>query len=107
LIVIPITDGLFFHGKYHNMTFHDYLSKNLSNTVMITVAFDDKEPVQYNHWNWFHQIGQLHLLNDDYTLGHVLHSGSITENSDGSITYTSNHVPKKCVMNFYFGGVTK
>lgn len=86
------------------MTLHDYLLKNLDHTAMISLAVDDSEPFQYNCWNWFHQIGQLHLLKDDYTIGHILHTGSITENDDGSITHASQYHPKNCKLNFYFGG---
>lgn len=87
------------------MTLHDYLLKKLDNTAMISLAVDTEKPHQYNYWNWFHQTGQLHLLKDDYTIGHIIHGGSITENDDGSITHTSQHHPKHCQLNFYFGGV--
>lgn len=87
------------------MTLHDYLLKKLDNTAMISLAVDAEKPHQYNYWNWFHQAAQLHLLKDDYTIGHIIHSGSITENDDGSITHTSQHHPKNCQLNFYFGGV--
>jgi hypothetical protein len=86
------------------MTLHDYLVKNLDHTAMISLAVDDSEPFQYNYWNWFHQIGQLHLLKDDYTIGHILHCGLITENDDGGVTHTSKYHPKNCQLNFYFGG---
>lgn len=86
------------------MTFHDYLLKNINHTVMISLSIDGNEPFQYNQWNWFHQISQLHLLRDDFTIGHILHGGAISENDDGSIQLTSSHYPKDCQLNFYFGG---
>lgn len=86
------------------MTFHDYLLRNLSSTVMISISIDNGEPFQYNYWNWFHQVSQFHLLKNDFSLGHIIHTGSITINNDGSITHTSKYHPKNIVMNFYFGG---
>jgi hypothetical protein len=86
------------------MTFHDYLLKRLENTAMISLAVDGGEPFQYNYWNWFHQQSQFHLLTDDMRIGHILHNGFIQENEDGSVTFTSSLHPKKCSLNFYFGG---
>lgn len=86
-------------------TLHNYLLKNLNQTVMIHLSINDKESFQYNYWNWFTQDNQLHLLRDDYSIGHIIHTGSITENEDGSISHSSIHYPKQSVMNFYFGGV--
>lgn len=88
------------------MTLHDYLLKNLDSTVMITVGIDKDQTMQYNYWNWFHEKSQFHLLNDDFTIGHIIHTGSVTINDDGSITHTSKYHPKTLNMNFYFGGVT-
>lgn len=86
------------------MTFHDYLLKNLETTVMISLSFNDNESYQYNNWNWFHQMNQFHLLRDDFTIGHILHGGIVTENEDGSITLNSKYHPQQCQLNFYFGG---
>jgi hypothetical protein len=86
------------------MTFHDYLLKRLENTAMVALVIDGGEPFQYNYWNWFHQHSQFHLLTDDMRIGHILHHGSIQENEDGSVTFTSSLHPKKCILNFYFGG---
>lgn len=87
------------------MTLHDYLLKNLSQTVMITVQVDDKDPFQYNYWNWFHQQGQLHLLKDDFSVGHIIHGGTVISNDDGSVTHESKFHPQKCILNFYLGKV--
>lgn len=86
------------------MTFHDYLLKHLDHTVTIILSQKDNTSFQYNYWNWLHSIGQLHLLKDDMSIGHILHSGSVNENEDGSILYTSSLFPKSCIINFYFGG---
>jgi hypothetical protein len=88
------------------MTFHDYLLKNLEHTAMIDLRTGD-DIFQYNYWNWFHQQSQFHLLNDDYTLGHILHDGEIDIYEDGSIRYFSKYHPCKLVLNFYFGKATK
>jgi len=88
------------------MTLHDYLLQNLSSTVMISLAIDNGQPFQYNYWNWFHQTSEFHLLKDDYSLGHIIHTGSVSTNEDGSITHTSKYHPKNVVMNFYFGQAT-
>jgi hypothetical protein len=88
------------------MTLHDYLVKNLESTVMITVSVNDsKEPIQYNYWNWFHGISQFHLIKDDGSIGHIIHTGNILLNEDGSILHNSKYHPKNSIMNFYFGGV--
>lgn len=87
------------------MIFHDYLLNNLQQAVMITLSVDNQEPFQYNYWNWFHQMSQFHLLRDDFSIGHIIHTGSMTINDDGSINHTSQYYPKNAVMNFYFGGV--
>ena len=87
------------------MTFiHDYLLKNLESTVMITITIDNQILSQYNYWNWFHEINELHLLKDDFSIGHILYLGSITENNDGSLIHISKYHPKKSLLNFYFGG---
>lgn len=93
-------------------TLNEYISANISNTVMISLHIDDNEPFQYNYWNWFNheypnwqEHNQLHLLKDDYSIGHILYNGSITQQDDGSIEYSHLHYPKKCLLNFYFGGV--
>jgi hypothetical protein len=88
------------------MTFHDYLLKNLENTAMIDLRTGD-DIFQYNYWNWFHQKFELHLLNDDYTIGHILHGGTISENEDGSVVFSSKHHPCKLILNFYFGKASK
>lgn len=87
------------------MILHDYLRRHLDATVMIDLSIDEKESFQYNYWNWFHTQGELHLLRDDMTIGHIIHPGSVTENDDGSLSFTSSFFPKKCRINFYFGGV--
>lgn len=87
------------------MTLHDYLLQHLNHTAMIAISVDSKSSVQYNYWNWLHNQGQLHLLKNDMSIGHVLHGGSIQENEDGSLLYSSNLYPKSCILNFYFGGV--
>lgn len=92
-------------------TLNEYILDNINNTVMISLSIDDKEPFQYNYWNWFNhnhpnwqEQNQLHLLKDDYSIGHILYNGSISLRSDGSIEYTHNFYPQKCILNFYFGG---
>ncbi len=72
---------------------------------MISLSVDGKESFQYNYWNWFSQQNQLYLLKDDYSVGHIIYTGSISPNEDGSISHTSEYHPKNCVLNFYFGGV--
>lgn len=86
------------------MTFHDYLLKNLEQTAMISLSVDGGEPFQYNYWNWFHSHGQFHLLKDDYSIGHIIHNGSVEQKDDGSVVLKSQYHPKQCVINFYFGG---
>lgn len=86
------------------MTFHNYLLAKLESTVMITVTVNN-QTFQYNYWNWFHQKAEFHLLHDDFSIGHILHGGSIKENDDGSIVFTSNLHPKNLTLNFYFGQV--
>jgi len=88
------------------MTFHDYLLQNLSSTVMISLVIDNGQPIQYNYWNWFYQTSEFHLLKDDYSLGHIIHTSSVSLNEDGSITHISNYHPKNVIMNFYFGQAT-
>ena len=88
------------------MTFHDYLLQNIENTAMIALHTGD-DIFQYNYWNWFHQKGEFHLLNDDYTLGHILHTGNVESADDGSIVYSSHYHPRKLILNFYFGKVSK
>jgi len=86
------------------MTFHNYLLKTLDHTAMIALSIDNKSSIQYNYWNWFHTTGEFHLIKDDFSIGHILHQGSIIENNDGSISFQSQYFPKNCVLNFYFGG---
>jgi hypothetical protein len=88
------------------MTFHDYLLKNIENTVMIALHTEN-DIFQYNYWNWFHQKGEFHLLNEDYTIGHILHNGSVENQDDGSILFSSFYHPSKIILNFYFGKVLK
>jgi len=88
------------------MTLHDYLLKNLPSTVMISLTVDNNQPTQYNYWNWFYQKSEFHLLKDDYSLGHIIHTSSVSLNEDGSITHTSKYHPKNVIMNFYFGQAT-
>ena len=85
---------------------HFYLNEHLSSTVMISLSIDDNESFQYNHWNWLHEISELRLLKDDFSVGHIIHTGSIEVRDDGSLLHSSKYHPKLCVMNFYFGGVT-
>jgi hypothetical protein len=87
-------------------TFHDFLVKNLDSTVMINLSIDGNESFQYNNWNWFHPIGQLHLLKDDFSIGHIIHTGSVEVREDGSLLHSSKYSPKISVLNFYFGGAT-
>ena len=96
------------------MTLNEYLVQHLDSVVMITLSTDEKEVFQYNHWNYLMNTinvndREFHLLNDDYTLGHILYSGGVTVREDGAIVYTSskNYKPKNVVLNFYFGGVTQ
>jgi hypothetical protein len=84
------------------ITLDQYLSEHLSSTVMITLKIDNKEPFQYNYWNSFPD--QLHLLHDDYRIGHILHKCNILLQEDGSFLVQSEYHPKNCVINFYFGG---
>ena len=85
---------------------HFYLNEHLSSTVMISLSIDDNESFQYNHWNWLHEISELRLLKDDFSIGHIIHTGSIEVRDDGSLLHSSKYHPKLCVMNFYFGGAT-
>jgi hypothetical protein len=82
------------------MTLHDYLLRNLSSATMISLTVDNKGQIQYNYWNWFHEKSELHLLKDDYSLGHIIHMGSASINQDGSITHTSKYHPKNTTINF-------
>lgn len=88
------------------MTLHEYLTKNLQSTVMIALSVDEGGSYQYNYWNWFHQIGQLHLLKDDYSIGHIIHTGSVKSQEDNSVVCESNYYPKQFKLDFYFGGAT-
>jgi len=95
------------------MSLDEYLVQHLDSVVMITLSTDEKEVFQYNHWNYLMNMinvndREFHLLNDDYTLGHILYCGDVTVREDGAIVYTSskNYKPKNVVLNFYFGGAT-
>lgn len=83
------------------MSSHDYLLRNLESTKMITLTVEGKDSIQYRNWNWFHQEGQFHLLRDDFSIGHIIHGGSVVANDDGSVTHTSRYFPKHIVMNFH------
>ena len=83
---------------------HFYLNEHLGSTVMISLSIDDNESFQYNHWNWLHEISELRLLKDDFSIGHIIHTGSIEVRDDGTLLHSSKYHPKLCVMNFYFGG---
>jgi len=85
---------------------HFYLNEHLSSTVMISLSIDDNESFQYNHWNWLHEISELRLLKDDFSIGHIIHTGSIEVREDGSLLHSSKYSPKISVLNFYFGGAT-
>jgi hypothetical protein len=85
---------------------HFYLNEHLSSTVMISLSVDDGESFQYNHWNWLHEISELRLLKDDFSIGHIIHTGSIEVREDGSLLHSSKYNPKISVLNFYFGGAT-
>jgi hypothetical protein len=87
------------------MTFNDYLLNQLSQTVMITLS-TGHDIFQYNYWNWLSN-GQFHLLNDDYTIGHILHDGTISQNEDGSLVFSAHYHPCKLILNFYFGKASK
>lgn len=86
---------------------HFYLNEHLSSTVMISLSVDDNESFQYNHWNWLHEVSELRLLKDDFSIGHIIHTGSIEVRDDGSLLHSSKYHPKLCVLNFYFGGATQ
>lgn len=88
------------------MKLSDYLSKNLDHVVMISLAVDESDAFQYNYWNWVSSQKQLFLLKNDFTIGHIVHDGSIDQNNDGSINYKSDYYPKNITINFYFGGAT-
>jgi len=98
------------------MTLNEYLVQHLDSVVMITLSIDDycyNKSFQYNNWNYLMNTinvndREFHLLNDDYTVGHILYSGGVTVREDGAIVYTSskNYKPKNVVLNFYFGGAT-
>jgi hypothetical protein len=85
---------------------HFYLNEHLSSTVMISLSIDDNESFQYNHWNWLHEISELRLLKDDFSIGHIIHTGSIEVREDGSLLHSSKYNPKISVLNFYFGGAS-
>jgi hypothetical protein len=84
----------------------EYFAENKDSIAMITMSIDDGEPFQYNYWNWVEENKQLILLKDDYSVGHILYNGSLIINDDNSIQYNSEYYPKKCILNFYFGGVS-
>ena len=88
------------------MSLSEYLSDNLDSIAMITLSTDQKELSQYNYWNWFPEKHEFHLLNDNYTIGHIIHTwGSpITIKDNGSISVVSKYQPKNIVLTFYFGG---
>jgi hypothetical protein len=86
---------------------HFYLNEHLSSTVMISLSIDGNESFQYNHWNWLHEISELRLLKDDFSIGHIIHTGSIEVRDDGSLLHSSKYHPKISVLNFYFGGATQ
>jgi hypothetical protein len=90
-----------------NMTLSSYLLQNLPQTVMISLSIDEKENFQYNYWNWISQSNQLHLLKDDYSIGHIIHNGNINDLPDGGVALSSDHHPKNIVLNLYFGGLIK
>ena len=73
---------------------------------MISLSIDGNELFQYNHWNWLHEISELRLLKDDFSIGHIIHTGSIEVREDGSLLHLSKYNPKISVLNFYFGGTT-
>ena len=73
---------------------------------MISLSIDDNESFQYNHWNWLHEISELRLLKDDFSIGHIIHTGSIEVREDGSLLHSSKYNPKISVLNFYFGGAS-
>jgi len=85
---------------------HFYLNEHLSSTVMISLSIDGVGNFQYNHWNWLHEISELRLLKDDFSIGHIIHTGSIEVREDGSLLHSSKYNPKISVLNFYFGGAT-
>lgn len=72
---------------------------------MISLSVDNGEPFQYNCWNWLWEVSQLHLLKNDFSIGHIIHTGSVTINEDGSISHTSQYHPKNTIINFYLGSV--
>ena len=86
------------------MILQEYLSENLESTVMIALSIDNSKTFQYNYWNWLTKDNQLHLLCDDFSIGHIIHIESYIINSDGSLSHNSKLHPKKCNMQFYFGG---
>lgn len=88
------------------MTFHDYLRRNLENTAMIHLDTGD-DIFEYNYWNWFHQRFELHLLKDDYTIGHILHDGIVSDDDNGVVMFYSKYHPYKLILNFYFSETPK
>lgn len=89
------------------MTLKEYIKTHNKNTVMIALEIDNHEPIQYNSWNWLDSSNQLHLLNDDFSIGHIIHNGEIDVLEDQSIVLCSSFKPISCKLNFYFGGVTQ
>lgn len=89
------------------MTLSSYLVQNLQQTAMISLSIDEKENFQYNYWNWISSINQLHLLRDDFSIGHIIHNGIVNKLPDGGISLISDYHPKKIILNLYFGGVTQ
>jgi hypothetical protein len=84
----------------------EYFAENKGSIATITMSIDDGEPFQYNYWNWVEENKQLILLKDDYSVGHILYNGTLIINDDNSIQYNSEYYPKKCILNFYFGGAS-
>lgn len=84
------------------MTLNDWVTDHLESVAMIELVIDSQS-FQYNYWNWLKQNNQLHLLKDDYSIGHIIHSGTVFSSDDGGIINESVANPKKCKMNIYFG----
>jgi hypothetical protein len=86
------------------MILNEYLTQQLDNTVMVLLSIDNKEIFQYNYWNWISETNQLHLLNDNLSIVHIIYTTGIIEiNENGSISYKSKYHPQNCIINFYFG----
>ena len=81
------------------------LGQYLKNNAILMMSVDiDNNTFQYNYWNIMDN--QLYLLNDNFTIGHILFLDSeINDSTDGSFTVSSKLFPKFYILNMYFGGL--